>query len=157
MRERRKSMFRRILVPLDESERAEQALPVAVRLAGASGGIITLLEVIPPPTEFGPYWGELPMLVQRIIDTDLIAAAGYLAGVAQREIFAGVETETKTACGSPASTIFAAVKEHEIDVIVMCSHGRTDLKRWALGSVAQKLARHSAVPVLVLREGSLKQ
>lgn len=150
-------MFKHILVPLDESERAEQVLPVAIRLARASGGTITLLEVIPPPTEFGPYWGEPPLLVQRAIDTDLISAAGYLAQLARREIFTGVETETKTVCGPPASTICATAEEQEIDLIVMSSHGRTGLKRWALGSVAQKVARHSSVPVLVLREGCLEK
>lgn len=41
-----------------------------------------------------------------------------------------------------------------IDLIVLCSHGETGFKRWAVGSVAQKVARHSPVPVLILREGN---
>lgn len=64
-------MFERIVVPVDQSERAEEALPVAVRLARASEGTIVLLEVVPPPIEFGPYWGAPPQLVQRAIDTDV--------------------------------------------------------------------------------------
>jgi len=48
-------MFKRILVPLDGSTRAESALPVAARIARAYGGSITLLRVAEAPTEYGHY------------------------------------------------------------------------------------------------------
>jgi len=46
-------MFERILVPLDGSPRAEKALPVAARIARASGGSVTLLQVVSPPIDYG--------------------------------------------------------------------------------------------------------
>jgi nucleotide-binding universal stress UspA family protein len=42
-----------------------------------------------------------------------------------------------------------------MDIIIMCSHGYTGMTRWALGSVAEKVASHAFVPVLVLRKGGL--
>ncbi|HTK09328.1 MAG TPA: universal stress protein [Ktedonobacteraceae bacterium] len=148
-------MFKHILVPLDESEQAEQAVPVAVRLARASGGTIILLDVVPPPFEFGPYWGEPPPLVQSTIDADLTRAASYLTCLAQTEIFAGVDTETKTVFGNPASMILTLVSEQDVDLIVMTSHGRNGFSRWVLGSVAEAVIRQTQMPVLVVRDHSL--
>lgn len=150
-------MFKRILVPLDESELAEQALPVASRVARVAKSTIELLEVVPPPTEFGPYWGEPPLLVQRAIDTDLTIAADYVAQVAERDTLAGVEVETRTDVGWPAWTILTVAKEDESDLIIMTSHGRTGLSRWFLGSVAEKVIRHAHIPVLLLRDQPLRE
>src|SRR5258708_31451143 len=55
MRPRSKTMFKRILVPLDESARAEQVLPIAARIVRASGGTVMLLHIVTTPIEFGPY------------------------------------------------------------------------------------------------------
>jgi len=148
-------MFKRILVPLDESELAEQALPVASRVARVAKSTIELLEVVPPPTEFGPYWGEPPLLVQRAIDTDLTIAADYVSRVAERAIFAGVEVVARTDEGWPAWTILTIAKKDESDLIVMTSHGRSGLSRWILGSVAEKVVRHAPIPVLLLRDQPL--
>ncbi len=54
--------------------------------------------------------------------------------------------------GDPALTIFPVIRLHQADLIVMCSHGVTGYHRWTLGSVALKVARHSPLPVLILRE-----
>lgn len=54
--------------------------------------------------------------------------------------------------GNPATTIEDIADEEKIDLIVLCSHGDTGFKRWALGSVAQTVSRHSHVPVLVLHQ-----
>jgi nucleotide-binding universal stress UspA family protein len=54
--------------------------------------------------------------------------------------------------GSPAATILTVTQKRQADLIVLCRHGYTGLKRWALGSVTQKVARSSPVPVLVLNE-----
>lgn len=150
-------MLKRILVPLDESDLAEQALPVASRVARVSKSSIEFLEAVPPPTEFGPYWGEPPPLVQRAIDTDLTLAADYLARVAERAVFAGVEVETRTEVGWPAWTILTRAKKDESDLIVITSHGRSGLSRWLLGSVAEKVIRHAPIPVLLLRDQPLRE
>jgi nucleotide-binding universal stress UspA family protein len=79
-------------------------------------------------------------------------ATAYLAHIATREELAGITIETITLAGTVARTILDAVLEYQVDTIVLCSHGRSGPTRWALGSVAEKVARHALVPVLVLRK-----
>ena len=145
-------MFKRILVPLDGSARAERALPVAARIARASGGSVTLLRVATTPIEFGPYLGQ-SVLLREVVNADIAHALGYLANVAQVDDLKGIETRIAVFSGLEVATILETAKDQHVDLIVMTSHGDTGLKRWALGSVAQKVARSSPVPVLVLREG----
>jgi nucleotide-binding universal stress UspA family protein len=61
-------------------------------------------------------------------------------------------TETDVSRGLVADTLLAVVSTTRADLIVLTSHGRTGFHRWALGSVAEKIARHGPVPVLILRE-----
>lgn len=142
-------MFQHILVPLDGSSRAERAIPVAARLAQASGGVVVLLRAVGLPTRFVPYPGTL----QAIIDADLAEARSYLESIAHVSGLSNIRTETKVISGQPGDVILSVIDTHHIDLVVMCSHGYTGFKRWALGSVAEKVAHHAHVPVLLLREG----
>jgi nucleotide-binding universal stress UspA family protein len=145
-------MFKRILVPLDGSLRAEQALPIAARIARASGGSIHLLEVISPVIDYGGGFALAPMMTGQVIESDMASANDYLKAVAASEVLAGIQTTTEVAFGIPAQYILARATPGEIDLIVLCSHGRTGFTRWALGSVAHTLAHESTVPALILRE-----
>ncbi|HVB75067.1 MAG TPA: universal stress protein [Ktedonobacteraceae bacterium] len=150
-------MFKRILVPLDGSLRAERALTIAARLARAADGTVILLQVIGLPAEFGGYaYGSFaaqnPAMNQEVLDAEQAKAMDYLKTVRQSQKLVGVKVETTVEMGLAASTIQGLANEERIDLIVMCSHGDTGFKRWVLGSVAQKVSRASQVPVLVLRE-----
>lgn len=145
-------MFKRILVPLDGSARAERAIAVAGRLARASNGTVILIRIVGTSIEFWPYQAPQPTAVQTILDADMESAARYLAGVAASPELQGVVTETTTLLGPTASTILATTYSQDIDIIVMCSHGYTGVTRWIMGSIAEKIARHALVPVLILRE-----
>jgi nucleotide-binding universal stress UspA family protein len=144
-------MFRRILVPLDGSKRAEQAIPVAARIARAAGGSVILLQV---GVQFNDYaWSSMGVAIMpETFEEEEASIKVYLTGVAAREVLEGVGTTTRVVYGSPAETILAEASQEQADLIVLCSHGYTGVKRWMLGSVAQKVARHSPVPVLILRE-----
>lgn len=146
-------MFQQILVPLDGSTRAEQALPVAARLARAASAKVTLLRVVSPSPEWIAYSTADARLWQTIIDADLAEARAYLAHLTELPCFAGVGTIMDVAIGQSAAKILSVVETRPIDLIVLCSHGYTGVKRWALGSVAEKVAQHASIPVLVLREG----
>jgi nucleotide-binding universal stress UspA family protein len=143
-------MFRRILVPLDGSDRAEQAIPVAARIARASGGSIVLAQVATVPKTYGTFT-EFSYTAD-LVDTEMRDARDYLKAMAQFPLLAGITVETDVLYGAAAQTLLSMATQFEADLIVMTSQGKTGVKRWLLGSVAQKIARHSPVPVLVLRE-----
>lgn len=143
-------MFKRILVPLDGSRRAETAIPVAARLAQASGGTILLAQVATIPVMYESY-GAASVLGE-MVDTEVQNAEDYLQGVKAFEELAGIPVEASVLVGAPAQTLLAMASMFRADLIVMTSRGKTSVRRWLLGSVAQKIARHSSIPVLVLRE-----
>jgi len=147
-------MFKRILVPLDGSARAESAIPVAARIARAYGASITLLRIAETPVEYGPYLAPPATYAKESIDADLAEATGYLAKAAKAEELAGIKVESKSLFGAVAPTIIAAAQMYHTSLVVMCSHGYTGVKRWILGSVADHITRHITVPVLILREGA---
>ena len=146
-------MFRRILVPLDGAARAETAIPVAARLAKASGGTLVLLQVITTPVDAGGFLYEPLVFTQADIDTEISKATKYLTTFSLADEFAGIEVQTLILIGTPAPSILAAIQNNDIDLVVMSSHGETGLMRWVMGSVAQKVVRQSPVPVMVLRDG----
>lgn len=146
-------MFQRILVPLDGSSRAEQALPVAARIARATGASIVLLQVIPLPNEFVAYVTLEPIPMPLTTNTALHKVGTYLQQVAESKSLSGISMTYQVMVGSAAATILSIVDEQAIDLIVLCSHGYSGIRRWALGSVAEKVTHHSPVPVLLLRDG----
>ena len=146
-------MFERILVPLDGSARAEHAIPVAARLVRASGGVVVLLRVAGLPSAFAPYPAGDPWTVQKIIDADVAEAQDYVESVANLYRLKSVRVETEVIVGAAATTILSVAGAGRFDLIVLCSHGRSGMRRWMLGSVAEKVARYAPVPVLLLRDG----
>ncbi len=145
-------MYRRILVPLDGSLLAEQALPVAVRLARVSGGTIILLAAVDVSQPYIAYGAMQPLITEKIIEDSLASTRMYLDGVRGRADLAGVAVETQVVQGNPAVMILAIVDEQAIDLVVMTSHGYTGVKRWLLGSTTEKVVHHAPVPVLILHE-----
>jgi nucleotide-binding universal stress UspA family protein len=90
--------------------------------------------------------------MQAAVDGELEAATAYLARVAASAELEGREVTITARHGVPAPIILAAAKEHDTDLIVICSHGRTGMAHVIMGSIAEKIARHSTIPVLIVRE-----
>lgn len=146
------SSLRRILVPLDGSRLAEKALPQAIDLAKANGSEIWLLQSV----EFPEYWGEeyagmhtLPALIST--EEQEAAAQEYLEQVAETLANEGIPTQIVVTTGHAASAISDVVADNGMDLIIMCTHGRSGLSRWVFGSVAEKVVRLAECPVLLLR------
>jgi nucleotide-binding universal stress UspA family protein len=126
--------FRSVLVPLDGSELAASALPLAQILALSQGAELTLVTVLPADIE--PGWTR--------------GLADYLQEVAAPVRAAGVVVHTTIRLGEPAAAIRELVLECDADLVVMATHGRTGLGRAVLGSVADQVLRSGQVPVLLL-------
>ena len=78
-------MYKRILVPLDGSARAERAIPVAARIARALGGSVILLRVATAPVDTGKY-SSTSGYVEEEADTDLTGATSYLENIAGSDV-----------------------------------------------------------------------
>jgi nucleotide-binding universal stress UspA family protein len=143
-------MFQRVLTPLDGSEFAEAALPLAARIAQAGKGTLVLLHVLSGPREFLPY--ILPMMEPATLTADVDAASAYLAAVTERPDLAAVTTVTEVRSGLVAATILDVAEEHHADLVVLATHAHTGLARWALGNVAERIEHGGETPVLSLTE-----
>ena len=140
----------RILVPLDGSEMAEQVLPTTADVARAIGAEMVLLRVVTLQV-YGSseaMWYPGP---DGWVEAITQAAVTYLNEVADslRERGVGVTVATET--GPVAETIIRFAEATSIDLVAMCTHGRTGLVRWALGSVADRVLRGGSTPVLLVR------
>ena len=144
-------MFKRIIVPLDGSSRAEHALPVAAHIARVSGGSLHLLQVLSPMVDYGGL-AAVPMVTEESVKAEMIESTHYLTTLAALPMLAGIPISTEVVFGVPARQILAAAESRGTNLIVLCSHGRTGFTRWALGSVTHQLVHQSSVPLLVLRE-----
>jgi nucleotide-binding universal stress UspA family protein len=112
-----------------------------------------LLRVVTLPIELGSHLLQSSPLTRGTLQADIDAATHYLTTLAELDELEGIGLQMKVLPGNPARTILATAKEEQADLVVMCTQGDTGFKRWFLGSVAQKVARHSPAPVLVLRKG----
>lgn len=141
-------MYKRILVPLDGSRLAEQALPHAEIQASAFEAEIELLKVLGPLPE--------PSMAGRgavrgAEAASAVLAQEYLEGIAVGLRGRGFAVNTLTVEGKPYVEIIRFAEEHEVDLIVMSTRGHSGLSRWLLGSVADRVVRGATVPVLLVQ------
>jgi nucleotide-binding universal stress UspA family protein len=142
----------RLVVPLDGSALAEEALPTARALATRLGVPIHLITVIDVmrliPSELGPVVAFDAGVYEETLSQLDASAAALLAAVSEDLEREGLHTSSEVAHGSPFMTIAEAVDDG--DLLVMTSHGRSGVQRWLLGSVAEKLVREAPVPVVLV-------
>ena len=146
----------RLLVPLDGSGLAETALPHAIRLAQATSNELTLLQVVPPFVLYDPMGvGVVPTPATWDAwegEPAHAHAREYLRGLADALSKQGVSAETIVLRGDPAGTIVEYTKQHpEVHMIAMATHGRSGIRRWIMGSVAERVLHSSPVPLLLVR------
>ena len=140
----------RIMVPLDGSSIAEQALPPAISVAQALDAEIVLFRV-PIAHVSGSFSADWYLPLEGTFETANQIAEEYLNRVADELRAQGVRVTTSTRTGGVANVIVAFAEANEIDLIAMCTHGRTGLARWTLGSVADRVLRAGRVPLLLVR------
>jgi nucleotide-binding universal stress UspA family protein len=139
----------RLLVPLDGSPLAEQALPYARALATAETQII-LLEVVPWADEIRTVLGKLIATAAEVQEAYEASAREELEAARKQWLGDRQNVTIEVAAGDPAEQILWAAERHAVDLIVMASHGRGALGRWTFGSVADRIARASTIPVMII-------
>jgi nucleotide-binding universal stress UspA family protein len=146
--------FRQIMIALDGSPLAEQALKPALDLGRLMDSHFTLLRVVKPAVMMG-YARDWPGEVK--IDEHLTRqlaedARNYLEAIAGRLREQGLAVQTHvTLEGQPALAILEESRLQKADLLSLATHGRSGLKRLLLGSVADKVLRSATLPVLLYR------
>ena len=146
--------FRNILVPLDGSTLAQQALPLAADLAKRTGAAITLVQAIAPTDDVltgTALTGLPPIQLDGVYQALHAQAHRELAEASDNLRAQGLQVSTVIDSSSAADLIIAAANRCQADLIVMATHGRSGFSRWALGSVADKVLHATLTPLLLVR------
>jgi nucleotide-binding universal stress UspA family protein len=143
---------RRILVPLDGSERAEAALEAAVELGWLTSAHYTLVQVVKPPM-YDTYPDTVALQIdEHQLQHDLDRAREYLDKTADQLRAVGLHVNTlAVAHPNIAEGIVHEASASNADLIALATHGRGGWKRLALGSVAQEVLHKAHLPLLLLR------
>jgi len=150
-----------IIVPVDGSTLAESVIPHVAALAKALGLKVTLLRVAPTAAEFSAQTGYQRLEGEAGIHfpsfEEMATEAGdqalsYLQGLEQKLRDDGVASvDHRIVRGSAANAIVDVAQETPDNLVAMTTHGRSGPARWTMGSVADRVVRHSGDPVLVVR------
>jgi nucleotide-binding universal stress UspA family protein len=149
-------MFKKILIPLDGSSQAENALRPGLWLAQQSGAEVILLRA--------PVYKEAPSKAAAVFDflrpeltreETRLQAERYLKSVRQMQMGGDTPLRLLVQGADAAAAIVDVAAAEGVDLIVMSTHGRTGLRRWLLGSVTEKVVRAADRPLLVVRSAAI--
>jgi nucleotide-binding universal stress UspA family protein len=146
--------FQRVMVPLDGSPFAEQALPCAAELAAQSNAELLLMQAVMPTIESYPRIA--PLGRPEVLPGDVLAAlraqaTADLERQASELRRRGLHVATHVVDGPAAESIVDEARHRAVDLVVMATHGYSGLKRWALGSVADKVLHAATTPLILVR------
>jgi nucleotide-binding universal stress UspA family protein len=147
-------MLDKVLVPLDGSSLAEQAIEYALRVV-STGGKLTLLMVLHNPDfpvyDFYPMTTAVMQNYDKAVNEAVPRAKEYLNQLAE-----GIQTKHQVAvsvvveAGEPAEVIVETAEKSGAEAIVMSTHGRSGINRWLFGSITSKVLASSATPIFVV-------
>ena len=149
-------MYKRILVPLDGSERSESILPLVEQIAGPADVEVILLTVVTLPA-------SPSVLTSGVVFPDEVAAEQAEAKKALATIKGTLDTKglrvrvlvTVAAASDVVDEICRVAREEHADLIAMSTHGRTGASRLAFGSVAEGVAKAATLPLLMIRSAAV--
>jgi nucleotide-binding universal stress UspA family protein len=141
-------MYKRILLPLDGSPLAEQALPHATAIAECFQSELVLLRVLVPLSR-PPTTADAAL--RRAEQAAVVYSREYLDRVVTVVQERGITVQRDTVEGRPHFQIIQYAETNQIDLIVMSTRGQSGLSRWLMGSVSDRVVRGANVPVLMVR------
>ena len=146
-------MYKKMMVPLDGSELAECVLPHAKAfIKGFNLGDVFLVRVVEP--EMPSYRDRDSINPQAIAQRESSrksSAKDYLNQVANGLKHEGTALHVEVILGRVTESLIDCVKQNDIDLILIATHGRSGVTRWVRGSVADKILRSSTIPVFMIR------
>jgi nucleotide-binding universal stress UspA family protein len=141
--------FKRILVPVDESQPSQNSLAVAAGLARETEAEVILTHVV--QMRWSQDEPELRATYGEIIDDYRRSGEATLRRTGESEVFSGLNVDTQLLFGNNAAReLLRLAKEREADAIVMGSHGRGRFGGMMLGSVSQRVIHDATVPVIIV-------
>jgi nucleotide-binding universal stress UspA family protein len=144
-------MLKHVVIPLDGSNLAEDAIEHALNIVEPNGKI-TLVSAVEVPDV--PIYGYYPATVgndyEEANNQLLPYARHYLQGIADDLSHRGFIVKIEAQIGDPAQVITDTAEKYKVDAIVMSTHGRSGLSRWLFGSVANKVLSAKLCPVYII-------
>lgn len=144
--------LKQLLTPLDGSNLAEKALPVAAEMAHQTGAELTLLRVIQALDEHNKrLLFKSDAEAEESMQQWKTLSSRYLEQMAYSVYREGLKVHSEMLIGDPDKIICETAESLPADLIVMSTHGRSGVDRWVYGSVANKVLRNASCPVLLVR------
>ena len=153
-------MYKKIMVTLDGSTFSECSLEHLKAIAkGCQVPDTVLMTVVEPirPSAYAAYEiidVDWPAKVEKDYHAQAEVHLSRLAGELKKD---GLSVQTVIVHGRPAEEILNFAQNNKIDLIIIATHGRSGVSRWAFGSVADRVVRHSPIPVLIVAPSGCRQ
>ena len=141
--------YKHILLPLDGSNLAEVAIADAAAIAKPHNAEIILLRVLRSITDVIKIDTTHVIYIDNQLENRKRRAYEYLKSISDQLKKESITSHTVVTMGLPEESIIDYASNHSIDIIVMATHGRTGLKRWVYGSVADKVLRGACTSILL--------
>jgi nucleotide-binding universal stress UspA family protein len=142
-------MYKKMLVPLDGSQLAENVLPYAKKLAGRLDLEVIILHVCTP--EERAFNAKHRDYIDQIAETMASQAIEVQQETALQKEAKRIKAKGELTIGYPAEEILRYADKHKVDFILIATHGYSGIKQWTISSVVDKVLRASKVPVLLVR------
>ncbi len=143
----------RLLVPVDYSPEAKEAIEYAAALAAGDDAELILVHVVEPTVPPTPAYVP-PLAGYSILHKDMLDTARAWLDELRPQV-GGTRCRAIVRPGHPGDEVVAVAREEAVDAIVMATHGRSGLSRFLMGSTTEYVLRHAPVPVLALRTALL--
>ena len=154
------SLYQRILVPLDGSQRAENVLPIITQLARFHKSQVHLVQVVPMP-EMARQMPPTPEdidLSNRLVERNREEAERYLEQVKSRSYLEGIAVQTHLIISENAAVALHQLGEQEhVDMIALSAHGYSGDHQWPYGSMVNNFIMYGKVPLLIVQDLPAKQ
>lgn len=154
------AVIERIIAPIEDTELSRAAVPTAAALSQRTGAPVTVVHVVVPATDYAiTYPGAIGTIPPSVFDgafEQMVADANTLVQQTVASLREdGIEATGEVYSGPPATTILSELRPG--DVVVLSSHARQGLARWAIGSTSMKLIRNGQAPVVVVTRESIER